>query len=193
MAEVLLRQGLGTECGIEVASAGLIADGTPPPSLAVEVMGALGAEIAGRPSVRLDPEALAAADLVVTMTRQQLIKVATLEPSALKRSFTFSDLVSRADRATGRLAGEGLAEWATRLSAGRTRESLLTDKATVEVPDPMGGTRRDFEAVHQMLTGLVSHLTTHLEPTEGFPKSSQELERHTAIKKRGIGGVLRRR
>lgn len=192
MAEVLLRNRLGDESEIKVASAGLIADGTPPPTLAVEVMGPLGSEIAGRPSVRLDPEALTGADLVVTMTRQQLIEVATLKPSTWERSFTFADLISRANRATGRLSGEGLAEWATRLSAGRTHQSLLIEKTKDDIQDPMGGGLRDYEAVHQKLTALVSDIAKHLDADARIQKSSVGLTRQAAIKKRVIGGVRRR-
>ena len=158
MAEALLRSRLDGMCDVEVSSAGTAGDGTPPPRHAVEVMAERGLDIAGRPSRPLDAADLAAADLVVAMARQHLVDVATLHPPAWDRAFTFTDLSNRAAAAGGRGRAETLAQWASRMSAGRSRASVLAAGSSGDIPDPIGGTRHDFEQTRDLLEELTGRL-----------------------------------
>lgn len=164
MAEALLRDATKGRCDLDVESAGTAGDGTPPPERAAAVMAAMGLDIAGRPSRRLAPDDLAGADLVITMTRQHLVEVATLHRGAWDQAFTFSDLLKRAAAAGGRVEGETLARWARRMSAGRTRSAVLAARSSGDVPDPMGGSLRDYEQTADLLKRMVAELAPCLCP-----------------------------
>lgn len=164
MAEAMLRRVVEGRCDLEVASAGTVGDGTPPPDHAAAVMAGMGVDIAGRRSRRLSAEDLAGADLVVAMSSQHLVDVATLHPPAWERAFTFSDLLKRASAAGGRVQGETLAQWARRMSAGRTRASVLAAGTADDVPDPIGGSLRDFEETRNLLRRMVAQLAPCLCP-----------------------------
>lgn len=167
MAEALLRSKLPPACGIAVSSAGTIGDGTPPPEEAVRAMADAALDIAGRPSRRVAAEEVAGADLIVTMARDHLLEVATLHPPALERAFTFRDLLRRADQASGRLPSESVAQWARRMSAGRTPQKILTLPSTDDIPDPMGGEARDYERTARLLDDLTARLAGLLCPGAG--------------------------
>lgn len=175
MAEALLRDKLPPGCAVTVASAGTIGDGTPPPDHAARVMADLGLDIAGRPSRRLDEEMLDGADVVITMTRDHLLAVATTHPPALDRSFTLTDLLRRAGQAGGPLPSESLSQWARRMSAGRTPQKILTAPAADDIADPMGGEVRDYERAARLLDRLTTELAAVLcSPTPLTGGSSTE-------------------
>ena len=167
MAEVLLRRALVPGAGIEVSSAGVYADGTPPPEPAVEVMAARGLDVAGRPGQPLDAALLERSGLIVTMAREHLLAVATLNPSAFERAFTFSDLLDRAGRAGGRLEAESMAQWARRLSAGRTTAAVMALPASGDVPDPIGHSMRRYESVAASLEEMAGRLAGLLTGSAG--------------------------
>lgn len=172
MAEAMLRRLAEGGCPLEVGSAGTVGDGTPPPEHAVAVMAERGLDIDGRPSRRLTPAVLEGADLIIAMSRQHLVDVATLHPPAFERAFTFSDLLERSEAAGGRVEGESLAQWARRMSAGRTRASVLTAGGAGDVADPMGGSLRDFEQTRDQLESMVGRLAPCLCPGLVPPASS---------------------
>ena len=165
MAEALLRAKLPSDGGITVSSAGTVGDGTPPPDHAARVMADMRLDIAGRPSRPLDEEVLAGADLIVTMARDHVLAVATTHPPALDRTFTLADLLRRAGQAGGPLPSESLAQWARRMSAGRTPQKILTSPTSDDIPDPMGGEARDYERTAKLL----DRLTTELASVLGAP------------------------
>jgi protein-tyrosine-phosphatase len=163
MAEALLGSKLDPGSDIDVDSAGTAGDGTPPPDDAVRVMADAGLAIQGRPSRPVGVAALEAADLVIAMTRQQLVDVATRHPSSLERSFPFLDLLDRARRSGGRQPEESVRHWAGRMSAGRDRSSILRLPSSVDIPDPMGGRRQDFERTFAILDELTGELAGYLK------------------------------
>jgi protein-tyrosine phosphatase len=167
MAEALLRSKLPPSTEIEVASAGTIGDGTPPPDHAVSVMKDMGLDIAGRPSRRLRAADIDSADLVVTMSRDLLVEVATICPAGLERSFTFADLIDRASRAGGPQMGESLRAWAQRMAAGRTTSSILQLPMRSDITDPIGAGVTVYERTRDMLDRLTSELAGVLATDPG--------------------------
>lgn len=195
MAEALLRRLVEGHCELEVASAGTLGNGTPPPEAAAEVLAERGIDIAGRPSRPLSAEDLEHADLIVAMGRQHLVDVATRHPPAWERAFTFSDLLVRAEAAGGRAAGESLSQWARRMSAGRTRSSVLAAGSSGDVPDPIGGSVRDFEQSRDLLEKMVARLGPYLCP-DLRPPGSGTAPGHLSGDPRATGArwrLLRRR
>ncbi len=169
MAEALLRAKLPEDSRIQVASAGTIGNGTPPPDHAVRLMAERGLDIEDRPSRPLDHEMLEEADLVVAMARQHLVEVGAMAPAALERSFTLTDLLDRAGQASGRGPEESVSHWARRMSAGRTPASILSLPSSGDIPDPIGGTRRDFEDCLLLLDRYTTQLASYLCPGASPP------------------------
>ena len=191
MAEALLRSKLPPGCGLTVTSAGTAGDGTPPPDQAVRVMADYGLDIAGRPSRPLDEAAVAEADLIVTMARDHLLAVATTHPPALGRAFTLVDLLHRAGQAGGPLATESLAQWAGRMSAGRTSQTILTSPSGDDIADPMGGEARDYERTARLLDRLTSELAEVLcGPPGSLPPGAGGLRSGGGQERSGLRGWL---
>ena len=114
MAEALLSARLTARgATATVASAGLLGAGQPPPAEVVTVLADRGLHVAGYRSRQLAAADLAAADLVLGLSREHVRHCAVLRPDAWPRTFTLRELVRRgaqakpamAGRADGRLAG----------------------------------------------------------------------------------------
>ena len=166
MAAALLRARLrqvGTP--VTVASAGFATEGRPAPPEVLDAMGAVGLDLSGHRSRLVTPALLEGADLVLGMTRQHVIDLTLLAPPTWDRCFTLADVVRRGESADPRLPSESLRQWARRLSAGRTRASLLKLPASDDVPDPMGGRPADYERARDDLARLTARLGARLSPS----------------------------
>jgi protein-tyrosine-phosphatase len=158
MAEALLRDHL-RRAGIQatVASRGLLPPGRPVPEPAQAALARRGLDVADYRSQLLTPADVRAAGIVIGMERRHLREAVLHEPSALERSYTFRDVIARAG-GVGPRAGAPLDQWLTRLHGERSAGSLLGDGGPDEIPDPMGGSAADFEAVARELEDLVERL-----------------------------------
>ena len=166
MAAALLRhrlRQLGTP--VTVASAGFVTEDVPAPPEVLEAMAAVGLDLSDHRSRLVTPALLGDADLIVGMTRQHLIDLTLLAPPAWDRCFTFADLVRRGESADARRPSEGLRQFGRRLSAGRTRASVLNLPASDDFPDPMGGRRVDYERARDDLVRLTGRLGALLSPS----------------------------
>jgi protein-tyrosine-phosphatase len=166
MAAALLRHRLHQVASpVTVASAGFVTEGLPAPPEVLDAMAAVGLDLSDHRSRLVSPALLEDAGLVVGMTRQHVIDLALLAPGSWDRCFVFADVVRRGEAADARLPSESLRQWARRLSAGRARASLLSLPASDEVPDPMGGRRKDYERARDDLARLTARLGALLTPS----------------------------
>jgi protein-tyrosine phosphatase len=93
MAELLIRDAVGGEADLVVASAGVHAlVGQPMDAAAATVMRELGLDPAGHRARQFEPAMAASADLVLTAERYHLDTVLKQAPSALRRTFTIREL-----------------------------------------------------------------------------------------------------
>lgn len=163
MAAALLRRDLANAgVSLEVRSAGFVAPGMPPPEGAIETMQEIGIDISAHRSREVGAEDLEDAGLILAMTRDHLVDLARLSPSDWTRMFTLADANRRARAVGPRHRGEPLGAWAERLSYGRTRPELWSLDVADDVPDPMGGRRKDFDAVRDRLSREVAALTRRM-------------------------------
>jgi protein-tyrosine-phosphatase len=159
MAAAMMRRELAArKSDVDVASAGFVGNGVGPPEAAVEVMRSVGLDISEHRSRLITADLLEQAGLVLAMTRQQLIDLVLVAPTAWTRMFTINDAIQRGTAVGPRPPGQTLEAWAERLSAGRSRPDLLALKQVDDVADPMGGRRRDFEVIRDKLARQVSIL-----------------------------------
>jgi protein-tyrosine phosphatase len=160
MAHGLLDARLaGRGVSVPVASAGLLGGGDPPPAEVVTVMAARGIDVTTHRSRLVSADDLAAAELIVGLTREHVRYAAVLRPEAWPRSFTLRELVRRGRVAGPRLPGEPLDGWLARAAAGRGRRDLLGRSPLDDVADPFGGPLAGYQATAGLLDELTGDLT----------------------------------
>ena len=159
MAQALLTARLAARgVAVPVASAGLLGDGRPPPPEVVSVMAARGLHVTGHRSRVVTADDLAAADLILGLTREHVRHAAVLEPDAWPRVFTLRELLRRGRQAGPRAPGEPLGHWLTRAADGRRRADLLGSHPADDVADPAGGPLREYRATADTLERLARDL-----------------------------------
>lgn len=95
------------------------------------------------------------ADVVLTMTREQLRTLVIEAPSVWPKTFTLKEFVRRG-RATGMRRTEPLSDWLARLHAGRTKTELVGDSAVDDISDPYGGSSAAYSRTFDEITELVN-------------------------------------
>lgn len=170
MAEVLAADRLGRRIpDLAVASAGLVLEGRPAEPGAVRAMARRGLDLTGHVARRLTPAVAAGADLVLGMEPRH-VRAAVVDGGVpLERAWTLLGLVARGRRLGGRRADEPLGAWLARVGEGRQPTDLLGDDPAESVPDPMGGTDRDFEEVAATIAAAVDELADLLAGPTGRP------------------------
>ncbi|HEY2277127.1 MAG TPA: hypothetical protein VGI00_02150 [Streptosporangiaceae bacterium] len=159
MTEILLSAHLAAYgARVPVSSAGMTGTGQAPPPEAVAALAARGLDITGHRSRTVGPEDLAAADLILGMSREHVRHAVVLAPSAWPRTFTLRELVRRGGQARPRQPGEPLTVWLARASHGRDQRDLLGSSAEDDIADPYGGPARDYEATAALLDQLTGDL-----------------------------------
>lgn len=145
-------------CRPEVASAGFLQQGVPVPDEVAEVMEEFGVDLRQHRSRTLTPALVRASDLVLTMTRQQLLDVAVQVGEDWTRCFTIVDGVRRAEAIGSPPPDAEPVQWVRQLHGGRTRAGLLRLSLDEDIADPMNGRRADYERTADRLDDLVSRL-----------------------------------
>jgi protein-tyrosine phosphatase len=122
---------------VEVASSGVAASaGTGATTPTIDAAAALRVDLTTHRSTRLDAAQVRAASIIIGMERRHVQEAVLLDPSAFSRSFTLKELVRRG-RAVGRRGyRESLADWTTRVSAGRRPVDLLGASREDDIDDP---------------------------------------------------------
>ena len=158
MAEGLLRARLAY-AGIPgtVSSAGLLYDGEPASPPGVEVLRARGVDISGHLSRIMQPEHLAAADLIVAMGRKHAREAVVMDRSVLSRTFTLKELVRRATELPP-MVGQSTDDYLTELTAGRAARELLGDSDDDDIVDPIGKPIRAYERTAEELDTLIDRM-----------------------------------
>ena len=141
-----------------VHSAGLLGDGQPAPPGVVSAMASYELDVSWHRSRLMTADELAAASLVLAMTREHVRHAVVTEPAVWPRAFTLKEMVRRGHQAGPRGSGESLADWVARLHVGRERTALLGDSPDDDVPDPVGGPPQAY----MMTAALLDQLTGHL-------------------------------
>jgi protein-tyrosine-phosphatase len=167
MAEVLLRRRLAI-AGVDgtTSSAGLYDGGAPATAHGIEVMADRGLDLTEHRSRQVAADMLDQADLVIAMAREHLREAVVLRPEALPKTFTLKEL-ARGARAVGdRAPEEPLDAWLARIDATRSQGALLGvgHDDDLDVADPVGRGRGDYEATADLLDDLLGTVVDHAFP-----------------------------
>ena len=161
MAERLLSAHLAERgAAVSVTSAGVSGNGLTPPDEVVTVMPAHGFDVTGHRSRAVEGQELAAAGLILGLTREHIRRCVVLEAAAWPRAFTLRELIRRARVAGPRAPGEQLESWLARAAADRTRAGLLGRGEADDIPDPFGGPSAGYWAVADLLDNLTAELAS---------------------------------
>ena len=143
---------------VDVASAGLLDGGRPPPPEVLRVMAARGIDVAAHRSRRVTPDDLASADLILGLAREHVRHAAVMVPGSWPRAFTLHELLRRGLQVGPRPPGEPLRTWLARAAADRNRRDLLGGGSADDVPDPHGGPLARYQATATLLDTLTQDL-----------------------------------
>lgn len=155
MAEAMLRQRLvARHVPARIHSAGLLLDLEPAHPHAIDTLSAAGIDLTPHRSRIIESDIIEAADLIIGMEQRHIREVLVVEPDAFARAFTLPELVQRAE-AVGPRTGTDFATWLDEVGAGRKRLDLLKKDRKLEVPDPIGGSKRQFRRTAEVLTSLL--------------------------------------
>lgn len=154
------------ELGVDVVSAGTAALAGQPMELTMQqCLDEIGVEVDTEFRARqMTPAMVEASALIVTATRYHRAEVFRLVPSALRRTFTISELAGRARTWTpqGSTPAERLP--ALTESAAKRRSTPLFRRATDEdVVDPYGRSRRVHRRAAAQLFSAAADLTRALQ------------------------------
>jgi|SRR6266702_1603708 len=157
-AALLARRLAALGVRVPVRSAGVLRDGDPPLPEVVSVMATYGLDTASHRSHAVAAAELAAAELILGMTRDGVRHAVVTAPEVWPRAFTLKELIRRGERIGPRPHGEPLAGWLSRAHADRERRDLLGDSPEDDVADPAGGPPEGYANAAALLDGLVRRL-----------------------------------
>jgi protein-tyrosine phosphatase len=128
-----------------------------------------GLDLSAHRSRRVDADMLEAADLVIGMAREHVREAAVLYPDALTKTFTLKELATAAEAAGARPADEPLSRWLARLARERSRTALvgMGYVEELDVADPVGRGRVDYEVTANLLDALLRKVVTLAFPAKG--------------------------
>jgi protein-tyrosine phosphatase len=159
IAAALLARRLDTAgASASVRSAGILSAGDPPAPEVVSALASHGLDVSAHRSRRIGADGLARADLVLTMTREQLRHAVVTAPRVWPRAFTLKELVRRGHLAGPRPPGQPLADWLALARDDRDRSGLLGDSPADDVTDPIGGPPQAYIATVAQLDHLLGQL-----------------------------------
>jgi protein-tyrosine phosphatase len=163
MAEGFLREELRARLGAdapEVSSTGTWGyDGWPATPEAIEAAAELGVDVSAHLARPLEPRLLAEADLIVTMTEEQLAEILDVDATVETKAFALKVLVRLLEALPD--APSGLAEKVSRADALR-RTGFPGRPGDEDVVDPYGASPTTYRAVAWELQGLCARLANGL-------------------------------
>lgn len=171
-AHLLDVLGEDAAAAFRVVSAGTrAAAGLPMDADAALVLRGLGGDPAGFRAQPVSPDMVAAADLTLTMTRQDREDVLALAPRYLARTFTLleaCDLTGHIDVPTEGVPAERARSAVQLLAAARVGRRV---SEADDVPDPAGRPRRVQQEVGETVAGALLHVLDRLlgVPAEARP------------------------
>ena len=155
MAEGLLRHRLGG-LDVTVRSAGMLDNGRPASEHGVAILRERGIDLSTHRSTVVNAELLRSSDLILGMAREHA-RVVVDAPEAWPKMFLLKEIVRLGEERGGRASRQPFEEWLDKLHAGRSPQALMAASG-VDVEDPYGGTRKQYEKTAAELTDLIDRL-----------------------------------
>lgn len=139
-----------------VSSAGFLEGGVPATPGAVRVVQEQGLDLSQHLSRRLDPQQVAAADVIITMEGAHVLDLAAIDPVAAQRAIPLRAATEELDESPSSrpLGPVGLRAW---VEGSRRDLGVVLDRRH-DVPDPTGRSMRRFRRTGLMIADGVALL-----------------------------------
>lgn len=145
---------------VVMESAGFGPPDIPAISDAVDAMRRRGLDVSAHRSRQATGEIVRSVDLILTAERDHVIRIASLDPAAFRRSMTLPEFITAASRSFP-VDGDPVSSWVSQLTAARTAQGYLREPIE-EVDDPTGSAARAFEAAVVAIEAQCSTAATML-------------------------------
>lgn len=162
MGEALLRRSAEAKgLDVEVRSAGVRVPGLPVDPDAVRALAVHGLDIAAhqprqatRELLRTDGE-----HLVITMTREHVRDIVSIDRSAWPRTFSLPELVRRARAVRPGAHEPGWDGWLAAVGEGRTARDLMVPDRSDDIDDPYGLSLAAHQRAADLIAALLGEVT----------------------------------
>jgi protein-tyrosine phosphatase len=168
IAAALLRRALEGR-DVTVVDAGFGAAGFPATSPTIDAAALVDLDLSAHASTTLDADAVADADLILTMERAHVREIVVENGAAWPKTFTLKELARRGEEVGPRPPGEPLADWLAMVHDGRSRTDLLGASPLDDVADPTTDRRVDHAGTTQELLELVDEISALVWPPAAGP------------------------
>ncbi len=173
VVEHLFRRALTSHgLDVDVTSAGTHGGQNVVHRNTVIAAGEIGVDLSQHVSRHLDGDLIEndGADLVVTMTREHLLRVVELVPDAFDRTFTLPELALLSKRHGVDPLTRDVGSWRRAISMGRQRADVIDGGEAYDVEDPYGGPRgahrRMVKQVDELVSQIVPVLAASVDPPD---------------------------
>lgn len=178
MAEGLLRHHLErSSVPVGVSSAGLLVDGVPATSTALDVLEGRGIDLEAHRSRILSADMVAASDLVICMAREHVRAAVVAYPPSFPRTFTLKELVRRGNEVGPRTRDQPVEDWLILVNESRSTSDMLGSSAQDDIDDPIGEPRAVYERTADEIIALLDQLGLLVW---GIPKEQRHAMAHPA-------------
>ena len=155
MAEGLLRHRL-EGLDVTVRSAGMLEDGRRASDHGIAILRERGIDLSDHRSTLVNAELLRSSDLILGMAREHA-RVVVDAPEAWPKMFLLKEIVRLGEERGGRSPEQPFDEWLAKMHAGRSPQALMAERG-IDVEDPYGGSRSEYEKTAAELTDLIDQL-----------------------------------
>jgi protein-tyrosine phosphatase len=162
MGEALLRRSVETQgLDVGVASAGVRVPGLPVDPEAVRALAGHGLDISGHRPRQATREMLReeGEDLIITMTREHVRDVVSIDRAAWPRTFSLVELVRRARAVRPGSHEPDWAGWLAAVGEGRTSRDLMLPDRSDDIDDPYGMSLAAHQRAAEMIAALLGEVT----------------------------------
>lgn len=121
-----------------------------------------GIDLAEHRSSPVTEQSIAAADLILGMTREHVREVVAISPDAWPKTFTIKDFIRRAERGGPPGRHQRFSDWLESIGAEREPYDALGTNPGDEVPDPFGQRAKVWTRVIDDLDDMVSAIAAIL-------------------------------
>lgn len=152
-----------------------MSDGKAADRKSIWAMRRLGLDLGGHSSTRVSRALENKPDLILTMSGEHLQLLAELDSGMSERAFTLKAFVELADIEGPRRSREQMADYVSRVSAGRSFSGLTSPNRAKDIGDPIGRRKRAFYKCAMELKDLIHLLSILLYDIDTTPPPQEGL------------------
>jgi len=143
---------------VTVESAGTMGTTSAAPPELLREAATYGLDLSIHVPRQVDADTVARADMIIGMARAHVREIAVANPSSFTRAFTLREIVRCGTQKGRRGQLQPVDEWLGEIGIGRRHQGLLGESLMDDIPDPMGGTSKDYRKMLMEVATLTGAL-----------------------------------